>query len=90
MDEDIITFKWSGYNLQTRQKMKTRLDLSGLHVPQHINFVRLVDMEKEFHAWCHHDGHLAWVQFTNRTRNEAQNWYLRFYMYCNSEAFLDL
>ena len=46
----IMDVTWSGYNLHTRHKMRSRLDLISqvLQIPQHVNFVRLVDMEKEF------------------------------------------
>ena len=46
IEDVIMTVTWLVYNLQTRHAMRNRLESQILNILQHLNFVRLLEMEK--------------------------------------------
>ena len=81
-DDVIILVIWLGYNLQTRNKMRSRYPISGSIATILIsNLVRYVRVTKELHRWHHRGSHVTWIQCTDWIENEDQILYLKFHMH---------
>ena len=72
IDDVILTVMGLACNLQARHKKGLEEISEVLHVLQHSNFFRLIDMEKLFHRERRYKCDVVWVQFTDQTQNENQ------------------